>query len=86
MVQFVNIREFKTKTEAVIKRLDRSDVVLTVRGKPRVVLHKISEGDFSLNEEFTPTELDKIELLAKEPGAVYKTAREAKRHLKRLMR
>ncbi len=45
MVQFVNIREFKTKTEAVIKRLDRSDVILTLRGKPRALLRKISEKD-----------------------------------------
>ena len=45
MVQFVNIREFKTKTEAVLRRLDRSDVVLTVHGKPRALLRKVSERD-----------------------------------------
>ena len=86
MVQFVNIREFKTKTEAVLRRLDRSDVVLTVRGKPKAVLHKVSEGDFRLKEQFTPAELVKLEHLAAEPGSVYKTASEAKRHLKRLVR
>ena len=85
MVQFVNIREFKTKTEAVLRRLDQSDVILTVRGKPKAVLHKVSEGDFSLKEQFAPAELIKLEHLAAEPGAVYKTARKAKRHLKRLV-
>ena len=86
MVQFVNIREFKTQTEAVLKRLDRSDVILTVRGRPKAVIHKISERDLALEEEFTPQEWDKLQLLAKEPSAVYKTAAEAKRHLRRLGR
>lgn len=84
MVQFVNIREFKTKTEAVLRRLDRSDVVLTVRGKPKAVLHKISENDLSLSEEFTPEEYDKLERLAKEPGKIYKTGTEFLKDLKRL--
>ncbi len=86
MVQFVNIREFKTKTEAVLKRLDRSDVVLTLRGMPKAVLRKISERDLVLEEEFTPREWKKLQTLAKEPGAVYKTATEMKRHLRRLAR
>ena len=84
MVQFVNIREFKTKTETVLRRLERSDVILTVRGKPKAVLHKISESDLELKEKFTLEELGKLEQLAKEPGAVYKTAAEAKKHLRRL--
>ena len=84
MVQFVNIREFKTKTEAVIRRLDRSDVILTIRGKPKAVLHKISESDLSLREEFTPGEWDKLEKLAKEPGRVYKTGDGFLKALKRL--
>lgn len=53
MVQFVNIREFKTKTEAVLKRLNRSDVVLTVRGRPKAVLSKVSEGDLSVDKDFS---------------------------------
>jgi prevent-host-death family protein len=48
MVQFVNIREFKTSTEQVLRRLDKGDVILTVRGKPKAVLHKISERDLTL--------------------------------------
>lgn len=84
MVQFVNIREFKMKTEAVLKRLDRSDVVLTVRGRPKAVLHRISEEDLSLDTEFTPEEWSKLEKLAKGPGKTYKTAHQAKQHLKRL--
>lgn len=46
MVQFVNIREFKTKTQAILRRLKKSDVILlTVRGRPRAILRKISEQD-----------------------------------------
>ena len=84
MVQFVNIREFKTNTDTVLRRLDRSDVILTVRGKPKAVLHRISERDLSLSEEFTPEEWRNLEKLAKEPGKTYKTADEAKQHLTRL--
>ncbi len=84
MVQFVNIREFKTHTEDVLRKLQRSDVVLTVRGKPKAVLHKISEADLSLEAPYTDEELGKLELLAKEPGAVCKTAAAAKQHLARL--
>lgn len=52
MVQFVNIREFKTKTEEILRRLGRSDVVLTVRGKPKAVLSKVSEADLSIRKDF----------------------------------
>ena len=49
MVRFVNIREFKIKTDTVLRRLDRSDVILTIRGKPRALLRKVSEKDLELN-------------------------------------
>lgn len=84
MVQFVNIREFKTHTEAILRRLDRNQVILTVRGKPKAVLHKVSEKDLSLNEEFTSEEWDKLEHLAKEPGKMYKSGKEFLKALKRL--
>ena len=73
MVQFVNVREFKTHTESVLKQLGHSDIVLTVRGKPKALLHKISERDITLKEEFSREEWDKLEKLAKGPGKVYKT-------------
>lgn len=73
MVQFVNIREFKTNTESVLKRLERNDIVLTVRGKPEALLRKICEKDLSLKEEFTSEEWEKLEELARGPGRVYKT-------------
>lgn len=73
MVQFVNIREFKINTESVLKQLGRTDIVLTVRGKPEALLHKISENDLSLKEEFSSEEWEKLEKLAKGPGKVYKT-------------
>ena len=84
MVQFVNIREFKTKTEAVLRRLNQSDVILTVRGKPKAVLHKIAEKNLSLEEEFTSGELDKLERLARQPGKVYKSGSEFLKSLKQL--
>lgn len=84
MVQFVNIREFKTNTESVLKQLERSDVVLTIRGKPEALLHKISEKDLSLREEFTSEEWDKLEKLAKGPGRVYKTGAGFLRSLRKL--
>ena len=86
MVQFVNIREFKTKTGAILKRLQHGDVILTVRGKPAAQLHKISERDLSLTTDYTAAELGQLGAIAAEPGATYKTAADAKRHLKRLMR
>ncbi len=84
MVQFVNIREFKTRTEEVIRRLDRSDVILTIRGKPKVALRKVSEEDLNLEEPFTEEEWQKLERLAKEPGKVYKTGAQFLKALKRL--
>ena len=84
MVQFVNIREFKLNTDAILRRLGRNEVILTVRGKPKAVLHKVSERDLSLGEGFTSEELDKLEKLAKEPGKVYKTGASFLKALKRL--
>lgn len=49
MLQFVNIREFKTKTVQILRRLERNDIVLTVRGKPRALLRRISEKDLRLD-------------------------------------
>jgi len=84
MVQFVNIREFKTNTEAVLKRLVRSDIVLTVRGKPTALLHGISESDLSLKEEFSPEEWNRLEALAKGPGKVYRSGAQFLKSLKKL--
>ena len=84
MVQFVNIWEFKLNTEAILRRLDRNEVILTVRGKPKAVLHRVSEKDLSLKEEFTSEEMGKLERLAKEPGKIYKTGSAFLKALKRL--
>lgn len=84
MVQFVNIREFKTNTESVLKQLERSDIVLTIRGKPEALLHKISERDLSLEEEFTSEEWEKLEKLARGPGKVYRTGASFLKSLRKL--
>jgi len=52
MIQFVNLRKFKTRAGAVLKRLNRGDVVLTVRGKPKAVLSKVLEADLSIRKDF----------------------------------
>ena len=45
MVQFVNIRELKNHMSEVIRRARKGYVVVTSRGKPTAVLHRISEED-----------------------------------------
>lgn len=45
MVQFVNVRELKNHVSEVIRRAAKGDVVVTSRGKPKAVLHSVSEGD-----------------------------------------
>lgn len=42
MVQFVNIREMKSRLSEVIRRSRKGDVVVTSRGKPQAILHAIS--------------------------------------------
>ena len=41
MVQFVNVRQLKNRVSEVIRRARKGDVVVTLRGKPTVVLHAV---------------------------------------------
>ena len=45
MVHFVNVRELKNQTSAVIRLSRKGDVVVTARGKPTAVLHALREED-----------------------------------------
>ncbi len=45
MVQFVNIRELKNHISKIIRHAQRGDVIVTSRGKPKAVLHAVSEED-----------------------------------------
>lgn len=45
MVQFVNIREVKIHLSQFIVRAGKGDVVITSRGKPQAVLHKVTSED-----------------------------------------
>lgn len=45
MVKFVNIRELKNRTSAVVRRAGKGDVIVTSRGKPKVVLHAVTEDE-----------------------------------------
>ena len=46
MVQFVNIRKLKNHLSEAIRWTRKGDIVVTLRGKPKAILHRISEEDF----------------------------------------
>ncbi|MBI3317941.1 MAG: type II toxin-antitoxin system prevent-host-death family antitoxin [Candidatus Omnitrophica bacterium] len=43
MVQFVNVRKLKNQLSEAIRWTRKGDVVVTRRGKPQAVLHRVSE-------------------------------------------
>ena len=45
MVRFVNVRELKNRASEVIRRAQKGDVVVTLRGKPTVVLHAVADDE-----------------------------------------
>ncbi|MBI2094406.1 MAG: type II toxin-antitoxin system prevent-host-death family antitoxin [Candidatus Omnitrophica bacterium] len=45
MIQFVNVRELKNRVSEVIRRTRKGDVVVTLRGKPTVVLHAVADDE-----------------------------------------
>lgn len=45
MVRFVNIRQLKNRTSEVVRHVGKGDVVVTLRGKPKAVLHAVTEED-----------------------------------------
>lgn len=45
MVQFVNVRRLKNQLSEALRWTRKGDVVVTLRGKPQAVLHRISEQD-----------------------------------------
>lgn len=45
-MKFVNVRELKNKTSAVLNYTKNGeDVIITSRGKPRAVIHHLSEDE-----------------------------------------
>ena len=45
-MKFVNVRELKNKTSEVLRYTDNGDdVIVTSRGKPRAVIHHLSEDE-----------------------------------------
>ena len=45
-MKFVNVRELKNKTSAVLHQTENGeDVIVTSRGKPCAVIHHLSEDD-----------------------------------------
>ncbi len=44
-MHFSNVRELKDHTSGILRRVQREDVVVTVRGKPKAVIHKLNEAD-----------------------------------------
>ena len=45
MVQFANIRQFKSHLSEIIRQSRKGDIVVTSRGRPKAVLHAITEED-----------------------------------------
>ena len=45
MVQFVNVRQLKDHVSAVLRQARKGDVVVTLRGKPTVVLHAVADDE-----------------------------------------
>lgn len=67
MVQFVNLRELKIQASDVIRRSRRGDVVVTVRGKPKAVIHAVEEEDLEAYlMEHSPAFLRKVEQAVRE--------------------
>jgi len=45
-MKFVNVRELKNKTSSILHYTEgNGDVIVTMRGKPCVVIHHLSEDD-----------------------------------------
>ena len=45
-MKFANMKELKEKTSAILALTDKGeDVVVTYRGKPRAMIHKMAEED-----------------------------------------
>ena len=42
---FANVRDLKNKTSAILRLVQKEDVVVTSHGKPKAVLHRLSEED-----------------------------------------
>ena len=67
MVQFVNLRELKIYASDVIRRSRRSDVVVTIRGKPRAVIHALDDDELEAYlMEHSPLFLRKMERAVQE--------------------
>ena len=45
MVHFVNVRKLKNSISAVMRQARKGDIVVTLRGKPAVVLHAVADDE-----------------------------------------
>ncbi|MGH7274351.1 MAG: type II toxin-antitoxin system prevent-host-death family antitoxin [Nitrospiria bacterium] len=45
-MKFANVRELKNKTSEILRKAEKEDVVITSRGKPRVIITAVTEEDF----------------------------------------
>lgn len=45
-VKFANVRELKNKTSDILRKAQKTDVVITSRGKPRAIITGVTEDDF----------------------------------------
>jgi hypothetical protein len=47
MMRFAGIKELKHKTMDILKQSEKEDIVVTAYGKPRAVLHHLTEDDLA---------------------------------------
>ncbi len=46
-MRFAGVKELKQETMRLLKDSEKQDIIITAYGKPRAVLHHISDEDFS---------------------------------------
>ncbi len=90
-MKFVNVRELKNKTSAVLDYTKNGeDVIVTSRGKPRVIIHHLSEDELEdyilLNHPEFKKKLKKAyqEYLAGKTVDIDKLIKKAERDLGRI--
>jgi hypothetical protein len=46
-MRFTGVKELKHKTMAILKQAEKEDIIVTAYGKPRAILHHITEDDLA---------------------------------------
>ncbi|MFQ5560999.1 MAG: type II toxin-antitoxin system Phd/YefM family antitoxin [Nitrospinota bacterium] len=61
-MRFAGVKELKQKTMEILKESEKGDIIITAHGKPKAVLHHITEEDLAdFLIENDPAFKDKVE-------------------------